>query len=61
MKGLAATGGAGREAEARAAAAEVLKLNPKFSLRAYKAYAPYRYAADLERALQGLRKAGLPE
>ncbi len=51
----------GREAEARAAAAEVLKLNPKFSLRAYKAYAPYRYAADLERALQGLRKAGLPE
>ena len=51
----------GRDEEARAAAAEVLRINPRFTLKAYAAYVPYNSDAHLERNLEAFRKAGLPE
>ncbi len=54
-----------RETEAQAEVTEVLRLNPKFTMRAYAAwarkYTPLKKRADLERRLAALRKAGLPE
>jgi tetratricopeptide (TPR) repeat protein len=49
----------GQAAEARAEAAEVLRLNPKFSLEIHKQRAPIKDPAVLERHLAALRKAGL--
>ncbi len=49
----------GKEAEAQAEAAEVLRLNPKFSLEVHKQRAPIKDPAVLERHLAALRKAGL--
>jgi adenylate cyclase len=48
-----------KEAEARAEAAEVLRLNPRFSLEVHKQRAPIKDPAMLERHLAALRKAGL--
>jgi tetratricopeptide (TPR) repeat protein len=54
-----------REAEAQAEVAEVLRLNPKFTLTTYAAWARTYTApkkrADVERRLTALRKAGIPE
>ncbi|CAB5124059.1 FIG140336: TPR domain protein [Olavius algarvensis associated proteobacterium Delta 3] len=47
----------GREEEARAAAAEVLRIQPNFSIE--KVYNPYRDEADKQRTFEVLRKAGL--
>jgi adenylate cyclase len=49
----------GKEAEARAEAAEVLRLNPKFSLEVHKERVPIKDPETLERHLTALRKAGL--
>jgi adenylate cyclase len=49
----------GREAEARAEAAEVLRLNPHFSLEVYRQRQPIKDPARLERHLAALRWAGL--
>jgi len=49
----------GREEEARAAAAEVLKINPKFSLGQYAKTIYFKSQADKERTIDALRKAGL--
>ncbi|MGH9426081.1 MAG: adenylate/guanylate cyclase domain-containing protein, partial [Terriglobia bacterium] len=49
----------GKEAEARAEAAEVLWLNPNFSLEVHKQRAPIKDPAMLERHIAALRKAGL--
>jgi adenylate cyclase len=49
----------GREEEARAVAAEVLRINPKFSLEVMKQRAPNTDPAVVERQLAALRKAGL--
>src|SRR5262245_21133667 len=49
----------GREAEARTEAAEVLRLNPQFSLEVRKQRVPIKDPAMLERHLAALRKAGL--
>ena len=49
----------GREEEAREAAAEVLRIDPNFSIG--KIITPFRNKADKERTLEVLRKAGLPE
>jgi TolB-like protein/Tfp pilus assembly protein PilF len=49
----------GREAEARAKAAEVLRLNPQFSLEVHKERVPIKDPAVLERHIAALRKAGL--
>jgi TolB-like protein/class 3 adenylate cyclase len=51
----------GREEAARAAAAEVLRINPRFTLKAYAAHVPYNSKEALERDLAAFRKAGLPE
>ena len=60
--GLAACYAAlGRSDDARAAAAEILRINPRFTLKAYAAYVPYSDPADLERRLEQLRTAGVPE
>ena len=40
-------------------AAEVLRLNPKFSLEVHKERVPIKDPAMLERHLAALRKAGL--
>jgi adenylate cyclase len=49
----------GREEEARAAAAEVLRINPNFSLELGRQTWPYKDPARLERDMVALRKAGL--
>jgi adenylate cyclase len=51
---------AGREEEARAEAAEVLRLDPKFSLERHAKVNSWR-KAEKEPWLAALRKAGLPE
>jgi adenylate cyclase len=48
-----------KEAEAQAEAAEVLRLNPKFSLELHKERAPIKDPVMLERHIAALRKAGL--
>jgi adenylate cyclase len=50
---------AGREEEARAAAAEVLRINPQFSLEVHRQRSPIKDPAVLDRHLVALRKAGL--
>ncbi|MBI3801724.1 MAG: tetratricopeptide repeat protein [Deltaproteobacteria bacterium] len=49
----------GREVEARAEAAEVLRINSQFSLEVLRQRAPIKDPAMLERYLAALRKAGL--
>ena len=49
----------GREEEARAEIAEVLKLNPQFSLEGIRQRWPYKDPADLARYVTALRQAGL--
>jgi hypothetical protein len=49
----------GREAEAQAEAAEVLRINPQFSLEVHKQRVPLKDLVMLERNLAALRKAGL--
>jgi len=49
----------GQAAEARAEIAEVLRLNPKFSLEVHKQRMPIKDPAVLERHLVALRRAGL--
>jgi adenylate cyclase len=49
----------GQAAEARAEAAEVLRLNPNFSLEVHRQRMPIKDPAVLERHLAALRKAGL--
>ena len=58
--GLAATYIAlGREKEARAEAAEVLRINPKFSLDSYAKILPHKDRSETDRFIGALRKAGL--
>ena len=47
--------------EAQAAAREVLRLHPNFTIREWRERPPYRDQAVLERFIGGLRQAGLPE
>ena len=48
--------------EARKEAAEVLRINPGFTIEGYKrAAAVYKDPKDAEHRLDGMRKAGLPE
>jgi TolB-like protein/Tfp pilus assembly protein PilF len=49
----------GQDAEARAEVAEVLRLNPNFSLEVHKQRMPIKDPAVLERHLAALHKAGL--
>jgi adenylate cyclase len=49
----------GREEEARAEAAEVLKINPKFSLEFWEKALPYKDRSVADNLVRVLRKAGL--
>jgi adenylate cyclase len=49
----------GQTAEARAEAAEVLRLNPQFSLEVHKQRTPIKDPAVLEQHIAALHKAGL--
>jgi adenylate cyclase len=51
----------GRDEEARAQAAEVLRISPKFSLKKWEKKVTYKKETDREKILSALRKAGLPE
>jgi adenylate cyclase len=51
----------GRMREAQAAAREVLRLHPNFRISEWRERPPYRDSLPLERYVEGLRKAGLPE
>jgi tetratricopeptide (TPR) repeat protein len=51
---------AGRDEEARIEAAEVLRINPRFSLEKYAKTVTYKKQEDVERTISApLRKAGL--
>jgi tetratricopeptide (TPR) repeat protein len=50
---------AGRNEEARVEAAEVIRINPKFSLEKFQKTATYKNVEDQERSANALRKAGL--
>jgi len=49
----------GQEVEAKAEAAEILRISPNFSLEGLRQRLPFKDQAELERLLAGLRKAGL--
>ncbi len=49
----------GREEEGRAEVAEVLRIDPRFSLENLAKKVPYKNKADKERFIDALRKAGL--
>jgi len=51
----------GQLEEARAEAAEVLQINPGFTIERYKRLFVYKNPKDAEHRIDGLRKAGLPE
>jgi TolB-like protein/Flp pilus assembly protein TadD len=51
----------GDSTRARDALADIRRINPKASIAWVRTIAVYRRAADVERLLEGLRKAGLPE
>jgi tetratricopeptide (TPR) repeat protein len=51
----------GREEEARAAAAEVLRINPKFSLEWYGKRVLLKDRTIVNAYIEALRKAGLPD
>ena len=58
----AAYSGIGRMEEARAAAAKVLRIDPKFSVSGWKrAHADYKDQATIKKLANLLTKAGLPE
>jgi tetratricopeptide (TPR) repeat protein len=50
---------AGRQDKAREAAAEILKRNPRFSLKYFAKQIPFKNPASAKRVVDALRKAGL--
>jgi adenylate cyclase len=50
----------GRLGDARSAWAELLKVNPDFSLMQRARVLPYKNPGDFQRIVEGLAKAGLP-
>ena len=60
--GLAATYSlAGRDEEARAEVSEVLRIQPKISLKSIPKRVAFKNKADIDRLINALRKAGFPE
>ena len=51
----------GREKEAQKHAVEVIRINPKFTLKGYAKMMSYKHQADKDRWINALRKAGLPD
>ena len=56
-----ALGHLGRTEAAQAAWAEVLEINPDYSVRKKARVLPYTNPEDWNRFAEGLRKAGVPE
>jgi len=52
---------AGRQEEARSAGEEILRINPKFSLKRLAKTTPLKEKAVKDRFIEALRKAGLPD
>jgi adenylate cyclase len=52
---------AGRQTEARAEVEDILERDPDSSIARWGHVQPYKFTADLEHYIDGLRKAGLPE
>jgi adenylate cyclase len=52
---------AGREHEAQEEAKEVMRINPKFSVRHLQKTLPFKNPAHTQRLINGMRKAGLPD
>jgi adenylate cyclase len=50
-----------RNVDAIAAAKEVIRINPKFTIESYAKRLLYKNKADIDREVNALRKAGLPE
>ncbi len=48
-----------RDKDARAEAAEILRINPKFSLDSLARMLPYKDPSETEKIADALRKAGL--
>jgi tetratricopeptide (TPR) repeat protein len=62
MQGLAvAYSLSGREEEARAVAAEILLINPRFSVKGWEMGGPYKNRADRALLADTMRKVGLPD
>jgi adenylate cyclase len=51
----------GNEVKAQEAAAQILEANPRFTIKGYAAYVPDADEGDLQRRVELLRKAGVPE
>jgi tetratricopeptide (TPR) repeat protein len=49
----------GRDKDTRAEVAEVLRIDPAYSIELYRARVPFKNQADLDRLIGALRKAGL--
>jgi len=49
----------GRDEEARGAAAEICRINPKFSVDSWMKMSPYKDPAQTEKIANATRKAGL--
>jgi len=56
---IADTNALDRQAEAREAAAEVLKIDPDFSIKYFTKTVPIKDPTDRKRLISALRKAGL--
>jgi adenylate cyclase len=57
----AAFGQLGQLAKAKSAAADVLRIEPGFTVDRWKCTAVYKSPNDAEHLFDGLRRAGLPE
>jgi adenylate cyclase len=51
----------GKRSESAASAAEVLRIDPDFTISSYARTLPYKNDVDLKRYTDALRRAGLPE
>ncbi len=51
----------GNVAEGQKAVAELLRINPDFSIERRRRMLPFKNPEDFMRRVEGLRKAGLPE
>ena len=49
----------GREKDARAEAAEILRIDPKFRLDSLAKMLPYKDPSETDKVVNALRKAGL--
>jgi hypothetical protein len=49
----------GREEEARARTAQILRIAPKFSVESFANTLPFKNKADIDLYIDSLRKAGL--